>query len=125
MVVPSHHRHHSHLGRYALAALAVVLASGGSARAGSPQTPADGPAAAGLNLAAQVGGRVTAVALTADHAYLGQGARLVVASWHPPALPERLGETRAGVEVVAGIAVQGHVAYVAGGLSGLWVADVA
>lgn len=113
-------------------AVAALLGSTGAAAArpavplamGAPESVTSAPGAAGLELAGQIGGRVSAVAIAEGHAYLGQGARLVVASWRPPALPEPLGETPARLERIADIAVRAGLAYVAGGQDGLWVADV-
>jgi hypothetical protein len=109
----------------ALVAAALTLAASG--RTLGAVSVVNGPEQAepGLVLAGQLGGRVTAVTIAGSHAYLGQGARLVVAGWQPPAPPLPLGQTSAGVERIADIAVQDGKAYVAAGLSGLWVADVA
>ena len=64
-------------------------------------------------LAGRMPGRITAVAVSGDHAYLGTADGLVVADVSQPEVPRLVGEVRAGGGWPFSVAVSGAYAYVA------------
>jgi hypothetical protein len=68
-------------------------------------------------------GRITAVAVSEDHAYLGTADGLVVADVTDPRAPRLVGEVPSGGGMPLGVAVSGNHAYIASG-SSLSVIDV-
>jgi hypothetical protein len=76
-----------------------------------------------LEVVGQLGGLVQAVAASDAMAFLGVGRRVVALEVVQPARPYRLGESPVLDAVVADIAVDGHMVYVAMGTAGLAVID--
>jgi hypothetical protein len=111
-----------------VAGLAAFLLITG-VQSGSPNRHA-GPARAAevvdLVPVAQLGGPVSAAAMSGDRAYLAQAGRLLVADYRPPAPFTVLGRSaELGAEALVAVAVSGTTAYLAAEADGLIVVDVA
>ncbi len=102
-------------------ALPLAAAVNPSPSVAGPAQPRD---TLGLELVGQIGGRVTAITIAGNYAYLGQGARLVVAAYQPPLPPLPLGQAGPLGERIADVAVVDGLAYVAAGYDGLQIVDV-
>jgi hypothetical protein len=81
------------------------------------------PRGSGLQLAGQIGGAVSAVAVQGRYAYIGEGSGLTVVSVANPATPAVVGRIPLPA-VPADIAVSGSFAYVADDEGGLQIIDV-
>lgn len=85
------------------------------------------PSAGAMNveLLGQIGGNTYAVDVKGSHAYIGVGARLIVLNITDPARPTVVGQTSVLPGVIHSLAVVGSHAYIAAGLAGLRVIDIA
>lgn len=71
-----------------------------------------------LLVSGSVGASAHAVAMSNQHAIVGQGATLTILDVSDPCNPTRVGQVRLA-DVIAGVVVLGNTAYAAGGSSGL------
>jgi hypothetical protein len=102
--------------------LALVLGSGGVMLDGQPAAQA--APTASEDYVWHIGGPALSVAVTGEHAYLGEGFGLTILDISIPSAPEVVGRLEFLPDIVHGVAVAGNYAYVADGESGLRVIDV-
>ena len=76
-----------------------------------------------MELLGHIGGRVRAVDARGDYAYHGEGMGLTVLNVSDPTHPQRLSHLPLP-QIVYGIKVSGHYAYVADGDAGLYIVDI-
>jgi hypothetical protein len=72
----------------------------------------------------QIGGRITAVQVSDDYAYVGIGPRLVVLDVSNASQPEIIGQSDILPGVVQDIAFAGNHVFVSTGENGFWIIDV-
>ncbi len=82
------------------------------------------PAGEPYGIVGQVGGSTQAVAFAGDYIYVGTGSRLTILATPSGGNPVEAGSTPPLGSDVRDIAVVGDLAYVAAGISGLYIVDV-
>ena len=76
-----------------------------------------------LSVSGSVGGTSNAVAMSGDHAIIGQGATLAILDTSDPCDPAAVGQVRLD-DVIQRVAVLGDMAYAAGGSTGLMPVEI-
>ena len=109
-------------------------ASGAAAQRPTPTLPshqwegAEGVAAhdqaQNVQLVGQTGGATYAVAVQDNYAYIGVGPRLVILDVSDPTQPTLTGQSAPLPETIERIKVSGNLAYIADGVSGIYIFDI-
>src|SRR5262249_2117976 len=77
-----------------------------------------------LTLAGSIPSEASLIEVAGPFAYLAAGPVLKIFDIHDPSMPKALGTFRFGIEQIYGMAIVGHLVYVAADFEGLAVLDV-